>query len=298
MRYLGKVAGLFDQIAEFPVSMMGDLLKEEMVARACKGILRAFLKVTPIHFVGACISHFFNCLFASEGRDVSVIFTNEHQKLVDQDWQALTTDSLKEMVISLVNQKFRYKMAAPLVSLSVPLLRSVCNKVGIQIEARDYSFGKSNCFQPEDILNIYPILKHALPKAAFAEEALDQGQAAIAQDKKVDGQELVRESLSMHEQIYGPIHPETAKSYGIVAMQNYENEKYDEAIAYQTRAAIVAERTLGLDDAETILQFVNDSNLDQPCLLPLCSRKSRSSSIVDEACIDQLPISILRPNSS
>ena len=118
MRYLGKVAGLFDQIAEFPVSTMGDLLKEEMVARACKGILRAFLKVTPIHFVGTCISHFFNCLFASEGCDVSVIFTNEHQKLVDQDWQALTTDSLKEMVISLVNQKFRYKVAAPLVSLS------------------------------------------------------------------------------------------------------------------------------------------------------------------------------------
>ena len=63
-------------------------------------------------------------------------------------------------------------------------------------------------FTPEDIVNIAPIVKDAAPRSALAEEALEAGRISLAQSQKQLGQELVLESLSLHEQIYGILHPE------------------------------------------------------------------------------------------
>lgn len=52
------------------------------------------------------------------------------------------------------------------------ILRSFCRKAGLQITMREYQFespsktSRSNqeCFHENDILNIYPVIKHAPPK--------------------------------------------------------------------------------------------------------------------------------------
>ena len=57
----------------------------------------------------------------------------------------------------------------------VSLLRSFCLKTGIQVLLREYQFSKSganaksggNTFTQEDVLNVFPIVKHIDPKVAI-----------------------------------------------------------------------------------------------------------------------------------
>lgn len=112
-------------------------------------------------------------------------------------------------------------------------------------------------FSADDILNVVPIIKEASPKSALAEEALEAGRISILQGQKKLGQELLLESLSLHEQIYGILHPEVARVYNTLSMLYYQLEEKDAAVELARKAVIVSERTLGVDSAETLLSYLN-----------------------------------------
>jgi protein TIF31 len=112
-------------------------------------------------------------------------------------------------------------------------------------------------FKPDDILNIVPVIKEASPKSSLAEEALEAGRISIMQNQKKLGQELLLESLSLHEQIYGIIHPEVARVYNTLSMLYYQLEEKEAAVELARKAVIVSERTLGIDNAETLLSYLN-----------------------------------------
>jgi protein TIF31 len=71
------------------------------------------------------------------------------------------------------------------------------------------------------------------------------------------GLELIMESLSLHDQIYGIIHPEVARMY--LAISNVYFSLDDKAMAFDLarKSVIIAERTLGLDASETVLAYLN-----------------------------------------
>jgi protein TIF31 len=77
------------------------------------------------------------------------------------------------------------------------------------------------------------------------------------QNQKKLGQELLLESLSLHEQIYGIIHPEVARVYNTLSMLYYQLEEKEAAVELARKAVIVSERTLGIDNAETLLSYLN-----------------------------------------
>jgi protein TIF31 len=77
------------------------------------------------------------------------------------------------------------------------------------------------------------------------------------QGQKQLGQELILESLSLHEQIYGILHPEVAKLYHQLSMLYYQTDEKDAAVELARKAVIVTERTLGVDSADTILSYLN-----------------------------------------
>lgn len=112
-------------------------------------------------------------------------------------------------------------------------------------------------FHPENVMNIVPLVKEASPKSILAEEALDAGRMSLQQDQKELGQELLLESLSLHEQIYGILHPEVARVYYALSTLYYGLEEKQAAAELAKKAVIVSERTLGIDDAETILAYLN-----------------------------------------
>jgi protein TIF31 len=112
-------------------------------------------------------------------------------------------------------------------------------------------------FSPEDILNVTPVVKDAAPRSALAEEALEAGRISLQQNHKQLGQELILESLSLHEQIYGILHPEVAKMYHQLSMIYFQTDEKDAAVELARKAVIVTERTLGVDSADAILAYLN-----------------------------------------
>ncbi|RAR15976.1 eukaryotic translation initiation factor 3 subunit clu1 [Stemphylium lycopersici] len=112
-------------------------------------------------------------------------------------------------------------------------------------------------FHADDILNIVPVIKEASPKSLLAEEALEAGRMSVAQDQKELGQELLLESLQLHEQIYGVLHPEVAKAYHTLSNLLFNLEDKVSALELAHKAVIVSERTLGVDHADTLLAYLN-----------------------------------------
>jgi len=112
-------------------------------------------------------------------------------------------------------------------------------------------------FHAEDILNIVPVVKEASPKSLLAEEALEAGRMSVAQDQKELGQELLLESLQLHEQIYGVLHPEVARAYHTLSNLLFNLDDKASALELAHKAVIVSERTLGVDHADTVLAYLN-----------------------------------------
>lgn len=112
-------------------------------------------------------------------------------------------------------------------------------------------------FVAEDVLNIVPIVKDACPRSTLAEEALEAGRISMMQNQRELGQELLLESLSLHEQIYGILHPEVARVYHQLSMLYYQLDEKNAAVELARKAVIVSERTLGIDSNETILSYLN-----------------------------------------
>ncbi|KAL8803530.1 MAG: hypothetical protein Q9182_003131 [Xanthomendoza sp. 2 TL-2023] len=112
-------------------------------------------------------------------------------------------------------------------------------------------------FVADDIVNIVPIVKDSSSKSVLAEEALEAGRISMMQNQKELGQELLLESLSLHEQIYGILHPEVARVYHQLAMLYYNLNEKDAAVELAHKAVVISERTIGIDSDETILSYLN-----------------------------------------
>ncbi|KAI0386181.1 clustered mitochondria-domain-containing protein [Hypomontagnella monticulosa] len=112
-------------------------------------------------------------------------------------------------------------------------------------------------FTPDDIVNVVPIIKDSAPKSTISEEALEGGRHSIMQNNRKIGQELLLESLTLHEQIYGILHPEVARAYSSLAQIYYQLEEKEAAVDLARKAVIVSERTIGVDSAETLLYYLN-----------------------------------------
>ncbi|KAI8359983.1 clustered mitochondria-domain-containing protein [Blakeslea trispora] len=116
---------------------------------------------------------------------------------------------------------------------------------------------RTTTFIPEDILNLMPTVKQASSRSVFAEETFEAGKMSITQGHKQLGLELLLESLALHEQTYGFLHPETSKCYATLAMIYHHSEEREAALDLQRKAVIAAERTCGVDHPETIHHYLN-----------------------------------------
>ncbi|KAI9720774.1 MAG: Intracellular distribution of mitochondria [Candelaria pacifica] len=306
IRYLGMVSTLAGGHGS-RLDALKDLAVQEMLSRAFKHIANKYLRNVPIPLSGACIAHLLNC-FLGAGLN-----QNPHAE-VDQSLQStyaksnLSFDAVtpKAMIAEIAHQvkiRFGYSLEESWHTnlKHLQLLREIAIKLGLQLEARDYSFtklpdakgddpdtsthdisnppstnghGASNgkrkkkamehsspvsrvTFCSSDIVNIVPVVKEASPRSTLAEEALEAGRISIIQNQKELGKDLILESLSLHEQIYGILHPEVARVYHQVSMLYYQLEDKAVAVELARKAIIIFERTVGIDASETVLGYLN-----------------------------------------
>jgi protein TIF31 len=148
-----------------------------MVVRSLKHILNSYLCDLPLTKMQSFVAHFLNCVF---GIDDGVSDS------------PITKKSLREMIVEETGRRFRYSLSeSSFKHLSQrSLLRSICMRVGIQLEARDFFINattdqpvleanghkkksKKNKkltlkvdarparFTPDDIVCLVPVIKHS-----------------------------------------------------------------------------------------------------------------------------------------
>ncbi|KAK9479553.1 clustered mitochondria-domain-containing protein [Lipomyces japonicus] len=112
-------------------------------------------------------------------------------------------------------------------------------------------------FTPDDLLNIVPFVKDSDLRSQLAGEAMETGRLSLIQGQKEVGVELLVESLSLHEQIYGILHPEVARAYSQLSLIYSSLEEKAAAVDLARKAVVIAERTIGIDSSETLLMYLN-----------------------------------------
>ncbi|KAK0535693.1 Intracellular distribution of mitochondria [Tilletia horrida] len=151
-------------------------------------------------------------------------------------------------------------------------------------------------FEPEDVLNLVPVIKDSAPKSTLAEEAFEAGRLSLGRGDRDLGVELLLEGINFHEQVYGVVHPEVSRCYSLFAMYVHhfttlaamenadrvrraqaagqdpntvelaptnEHLSISNAVRYQRMAVTISERTLGLDSPETVTQYLNLAILER-----------------------------------
>ena len=324
VRYLGSIAQLCAESENDKRSQaLGRLCRQEMVSRAFKHFANVQLKGLPPCFAQSCVSHLLNCLLGEELHANPRVEVDEDLKAMYPDveftFEKVTPGSLRTELKRQIELRYRYDLQGDLVEpdKKLQMLREVSLKLGFQLEAKEYQFGKDasphhsrtveessdslalpqingvhspseggkkkkkkhtdhspnraasvspvirpTTFHPDNVFNVVPIVKEASPRSVLAGEALDAGRMSIQQDQKELGQELLLESLSLHEQIYGILHPEVARIYYALSTLYYGLDEKSAAVELAKKAVIVSERTLGIDNAETVLAYLNLSLLE------------------------------------
>lgn len=305
VRYLGVLAQECDK-PDPRLQALKQLCRQEMVARGFKHVSSRYLRHLSAIFAHSGIAHLLNCILGTSLNAKPVAELDESLKALypedDYSFTEVTPESLKQRIVHEIKRRFRYDVDdTPLVSegKELQMLREICLKLGVQLEAKQYHFSApfvanensipstsssqlsngthsaskkksktakaesparqspSLTFHTDDIINVVPLVKEASPRSVLAEEALEAGRISIAQDQKELGQELLLESLSLHEQIYGILHPEVARVYYALSTLYYSLDEKNAAVELARKAVIISERTLGVDHAETVLCYLN-----------------------------------------
>uniref|UniRef100_A0ABD2XNR3 Clustered mitochondria protein homolog n=1 Tax=Trichogramma kaykai TaxID=54128 RepID=A0ABD2XNR3_9HYME len=281
VRYLGKLANMLS--SKPTLQYLHRICVSELLLRSAKHIFTTYMQGTELMCLTAAVSHFLNCFLSSAQLNNPQQNLEELQSKTakrrnkrkgggvpepDNEWALLTPKSLWQQIRA--DLKAYYDWESP-VSESIDvaieffnlqkitLLRAFCIKTGIQIMLREYVFDNRNraTFFEEDILNIFPVVKHINPRATDAYNFYTTGQNKIQQGYLKDGYELINEALNLLNNVYGAMHPEIAQCLRMLARLNYIMGDHAEALATQQKAVLMSERVNGIDHPYTITEYIH-----------------------------------------
>lgn len=115
-------------------------------------------------------------------------------------------------------------------------------------------------FQAEDIVSLYPVVKHLHPHATDAYHYFTTGQARISSGHLQEGFELINESLTLLTGVYGPLHPDIGACNRLLARLSYVMGEHQAALLFQHRATMISERVHGIDNPNTTTEYVSNSH--------------------------------------
>lgn len=282
MRYLGKVAGLLAKIPK--LEYLHTISVQELILRAAKHIFYVYMQNTDLMNLAAAISHFLNCLLTTgpvlsqPNSQDELQKTNKRRNKKSKsskiflgsdnsEWLTMTQKSLWQQIKKECKAYWDFDLGCDNIEAAVEtfkfhklgLLRAFCLKVGIQILLREYNFESKNksTFNEDDIMNVFPIVKHINPRASDAYNFYTTGQTKIQQGCFKEGFELISEALNLLNNVYGAMHSENAQCLRMLARLSYIMGDSQEALAIQQRAVLMSERVNGIDHPYTISEYVS-----------------------------------------
>ncbi|VEU21175.1 DEKNAAC102080 [Brettanomyces naardenensis] len=111
----------------------------------------------------------------------------------------------------------------------------------------------STTFSPSDIVALVPVIKDSVYESVTVDQIWETGKSQIASGKTEEGVGLLNEAVRVYEQIYGTVHPETARAYSQLAEICSSLKLHSQAVRLGRRAFQLLERTTGTDSYETVL---------------------------------------------
>ncbi|KAI1900610.1 hypothetical protein AGOR_G00051700 [Albula goreensis] len=275
LRYLGQVTRYISQLEDKEqLKHIMRLAFGEMLMRSARRILNTYLQGIEVSSLAAAVSHFLCCLLVPHfsaasvgeepkkrsrrrGRGVALDSTawsalsgTELWSLLNQDAKETynLTDGFGTNVEHLVEQYGLQK---------VSLLRELCLKAGIQLRLREYTL--SNCnkapISQDDILNIFPVVKHVSMTMSDASKMLRSAQNNIQKGHTQQAYDQLKEASYMFTRVCDDLHPDACACLSSLAQLAYLQGRSAEARSLQLRAVVISERVLGFDHPNTIKEY-------------------------------------------
>ena len=288
IRYLGKVANQLAQSKR--LEYLYSIAVNELICRSAKHLFANYIQNVDTVHLATALNLFLNC-FLSACKNVAVFNVvengspiaggktvpkkknrkrNKHHISTNDDsieWAALTPkiflDKLKEDLQGHYSFELEGASIEEVVTKyglnKTSILRSFCLKTGLQLLLRDYKFDQENSptFNEDDVLNVFPVVKHIQPKATDALNFYATGQAKIQQGQFKEGYELISEALNLLNNVYGALHPEITQCLRMLARLNYVMGDHVEAMACQQKAVLMSEKVNGIDHSTTITEYTH-----------------------------------------
>ncbi|XP_056119448.1 clustered mitochondria protein homolog isoform X3 [Rhinichthys klamathensis goyatoka] len=282
IRYLGTVLEFVDNMpAKAQLEHIYRIGISELITRCAKHIFKTYLQGVELSALSAAVSHFLNCLLSSFPESVAhlpadeLVSRRKSRKRRNRvpgggdntTWASLTPSELWKNITSEAQSYYHFNLQCESVDQAVEkynlqkitLLRETSIKTGIQILIKEYNFDSRHkpAFTEEDILNIFPVVKHVNPKASDAFHFFQSGQAKVQQGFLKEGCELINEALNLFNNVYGAMHVEICACLRLLARLNYIMGDHPEALSNQQKAVLMSERALGIEHPNTIQEYMH-----------------------------------------
>uniref|UniRef100_A0A8C2K0V7 Clustered mitochondria protein homolog n=1 Tax=Cyprinus carpio TaxID=7962 RepID=A0A8C2K0V7_CYPCA len=255
VRYLGNVLEFVDNMpSKAQLEHIYRIGIGELITRCAKHIFKTYLQGVELSALSAAVSHFLNCLLSSFPDAVAhlpadeLVSRRKNRKRRNRvpgggdntAWASLTPSELWKNINSEAQSYYHF-------SLQWCFVRP------------EYNFDSRHkpAFTEEDILNIFPVVKHVNPKASDAFHFFQSGQAKVQQGFLKEGCELINEALNLFNNVYGAMHVEICACLRLLARLNYIMGDHPEALSNQQKAVLMSERVLGIEHPNTIQEYMH-----------------------------------------
>ncbi|XP_075329635.1 clustered mitochondria protein homolog isoform X3 [Odontesthes bonariensis] len=282
VRYLGTVLEFVDKTpAKAQLEHFYRIGITELITRCAKHIFKTYLQGVELSALSAAVSHFLNCFLSSFPDAVAhlppdeLVSRRKSRKRRNRvpgggdntAWASLTPSELWKNIASEAKSYYHFTLQCESVDQvvekyglqKITLLREISIKTGIQILIKECNFDSRHkpAFTEEDILNIFPVVKHVNPKASDAFHFFQSGQAKVQQGFLKEGCELINEALNLFNNVYGAMHVEICACLRLLARLNYIMGDHPEALSNQQKAVLMSERVLGIEHPNTIQEYMH-----------------------------------------
>lgn len=237
---LGRVVELAEKLPHIQ-----SICIHEMVTRSFKYIIRA---------VVAAVENFSD-MSAAIAATLNVLVGTSKMEHDDNDMSS--EYSLKmEWVETFLLKRFGWRIKHEFNHLrKFVILRGLCQKVGLELVARNYDMDSPNPFEKSDIISMVPVCKHVVLSSADGRNLLESSKAALDKGKLDDAVSFGTKALTKMIAVCGPYHRLTANAYSLLAVVLYHTGDFNQAAIYQQKALDINERELGLDHPDTMKSY-------------------------------------------
>uniref|UniRef100_A0A8D3BCA0 Clustered mitochondria protein homolog n=1 Tax=Scophthalmus maximus TaxID=52904 RepID=A0A8D3BCA0_SCOMX len=252
----------------------------EVIIRSAKHVFKTYLQdVEPAAF-SAAVSHFLNCLLSSSSCVHDSCSDELHSRrrsrrrrshgsrvamVTDSVWARLTPGELWSRIKTEAGDYYHYTIDSESIDeviekhglQRISLLREIAIKTGIQVQLREYVFESRHrpAFGEEDVVNMFPVVKHLRPTATDATRLVQHAQVAVKQGLLKDGCELISQALTLFSSVCGVLHEDVCMCLRLLGRLSYISGEFADALSHQEKVVMSSERVQGIDHPQTIQDY-------------------------------------------